>query len=154
MGLTIVLGPPAAGKSTWVLARARPGDIVIDFDRLACALTAPGGDPHEHPSVLWGITRKARRAAIDAAVAHRDRVDVYVIHSMPSQERVDDYGRLGARFHVCDPGRDVVLARCRAERPGRMLAVARRWYAEPQALLPTSGAPTAPPEPVRTSRSW
>jgi predicted kinase len=33
--LTVVIGPPAGGKSTWVLERAKPGDIVVDFDRLA-----------------------------------------------------------------------------------------------------------------------
>ena len=151
--LYVVLGPPAAGKSTWVLARATPRDIVVDFDRLALALTGPHADPHEHPSPLWGVTRKARRAAIDAAVAHRDRLDVYVIHSMPSQAKVDDYARLGASFVTLDPGRDVVLERCRAQRPGRMVAVARRWYDEPQAVIP-SGPPQLPPEPVRTSRTW
>jgi predicted kinase len=29
MGLTVVVGPPASGKSTWVLEQAKPGDVVI-----------------------------------------------------------------------------------------------------------------------------
>jgi hypothetical protein len=44
--LTVVVGPPAGGKSTWVLERAGPGDIVIDFDRLAVALTGEGRVSH------------------------------------------------------------------------------------------------------------
>lgn len=66
--LTVVIGPPAAGKSTWVLERAKPGDIVIDFDRLAVALSATGGDPHDHPPAVAAVTRAARTAAIEAAI--------------------------------------------------------------------------------------
>lgn len=65
--LTVVIGPPAGGKSTWVRERAKPGDIVIDFDLLACALTGPGGDPHDHTPAVAAVTKAARRAAIDAA---------------------------------------------------------------------------------------
>lgn len=32
--LTIVCGPPAAGKSTYVADRAKPGDVVIDLDSI------------------------------------------------------------------------------------------------------------------------
>lgn len=48
MALTVVIGPPAAGKTTYVLAHARPGDIVVDLDRLANALTCGGTDSHRH----------------------------------------------------------------------------------------------------------
>lgn len=36
--LTIVCGPPGAGKSTWVRERARPGDLVVSFDEIALRL--------------------------------------------------------------------------------------------------------------------
>ncbi len=63
--LTVVIGPPAGGKSTWVMEQAKAGDIVIDFDRLAVALSGPGADPHDHPPYLVAVTQAARTAAIE-----------------------------------------------------------------------------------------
>ena len=40
--LYVVTGPPAAGKSAWIQARAKAADVVIDLDRIASALTGPG----------------------------------------------------------------------------------------------------------------
>lgn len=154
MALTVVVGPPCAGKSTWVLTHAKPRDIVIDFDRLAVALAGPGADTHDHPVELWGITRRARRAALDAALRHRDRLDVYLIHSMPSQARVDELAAAGARFVVLDPGKATVLERVRIQRPGRHVAFARRWYDGDRPVLPGETRPEPTPTAARTSRSW
>jgi predicted kinase len=33
--VTLVYGPPCAGKSTFVQERALPGDVVLDFDVIA-----------------------------------------------------------------------------------------------------------------------
>jgi len=110
--LYVVIGPPAGGKSTWVLDRARPGDIVIDFDRMAVALTGPGGDPHDHPGPVMVVVRAARTAAIEAAIKQAKATDVYLIHSSPGQARMAEYRALGAEVVTIDPGRDVVRARC------------------------------------------
>lgn len=40
--LTIVCGPPASGKSTWVAAKAGPADVVIDLDVIASEIS---GEP-------------------------------------------------------------------------------------------------------------
>ena len=40
--LTIVCGPPAGGKSTWVRNHAAPGDLVIDLDVIASTLSGQG----------------------------------------------------------------------------------------------------------------
>lgn len=40
--LYVVPGPPTAGKSSWIDARAKPTDIVIDLDRITRALAGPG----------------------------------------------------------------------------------------------------------------
>lgn len=44
--LTLVMGPPCSGKSTYVAAHKAPGDLVIDFDALASALGSD--DTHAH----------------------------------------------------------------------------------------------------------
>lgn len=128
--LYVVSGPPAAGKSTWVLTRARPVDIVIDFDRLAHALTGANADAHNHTAPVLATTRAARKAALGAALPHRHRVDVYVIHSAMTERDHLRYARLGAEFVVIDPGQAVVVARCQRARPAAAMELVRRWYGE------------------------
>lgn len=79
--LYLIIGPPAAGKSTWVREHAKHGDITIDYDALAGALTPPGDKPHHWPAQVKAVTKAARRAAIDTAIQHAATTDVYVIHS-------------------------------------------------------------------------
>ena len=43
--ITIVLGPPCGGKSTYVAEQAQSGDVVVDYDALAQALGSP--TPHD-----------------------------------------------------------------------------------------------------------
>lgn len=149
MALYVVLGPPAAGKSTWVGQRAQHGDIVVDYDRLACALTAPGADGHDHHRVVRSVAHRARQAVIAEALRHVATVDVYVIHSAPRPEAMEKYGRHHAQVITVDPGRDVVLARCKAQRSAWAVGVAERWYAEqPSTQRDTEASSLAP------SRTW
>ena len=132
MALTVVVGPPAGGKSTWVLEQAKPGDVVIDFDRLAVAMSGQGGDPHDHAPAVTTVTRAARAAAIEAALKLAGTTDVYLIHSSPGVQRMAQYREMGAQVVTIDPGRDVVRGRCKTERPRRMFAVIDEWYREQQ----------------------
>lgn len=128
MPLLLVVGPPAAGKSTWVRANAKPGDVTIDFDALACTLTPPGDDPHLHPEHIKAITKAARQAAIDTALRYTADQTVYVIHSTPSAALMRKYQEHGARIVTIDPGYDVVMARAKAERPWWMQQAVKKWY--------------------------
>ncbi|WP_433078889.1 AAA family ATPase [Dactylosporangium sp. CA-052675] len=155
MALTVVIGPPASGKSTWCLEHAKPGDVVIDFDRLAVALTGAGGDPHDHAAAVTTVARAARTAAIEAAVKLAGNVDVYLIHSSPGRDRMQRYLELGARIEVVDPGRDVVRERCKRERPQRMFAVIDEWYRERASQpVPAVSSPPVFAFPATTSRDW
>ena len=44
--VTVVTGPPAAGKTTYCAEHAGPGDVVGEFAALAAALLGPGAPPH------------------------------------------------------------------------------------------------------------
>jgi len=153
MSLTVVIGPPAGGKSTWVLEHARPGDVVIDYDRLAVALTGQGGDPHDHAPAVSAVTRAARTAAIEAALKHTTDADVYLIHSSPGAQRIAAYRSLGARIVTIDPGQDVVRQRCKTQRPRRMFAVIAEWYRH-QAEQPTGTAKPVTASALNASRDW
>ena len=85
------------------------------------------------------MTKAARQAAIDSALTQSD-VDVYIIHSDPGASTIAKYQGLGAHIITIDPGQDVVLARCRAERPWQMQQAAKRWYQQTRAAAQqTSG---------------
>lgn len=164
--LIVVTGPPAGGKSTWVRGQAKAGDVVVDYDLLAVALSGPHrGDPHGHAEPIRTIAFKARTAAIREALRHVADTDVYVIHSMPKPEWIATYQQHGAEIVVIDPGRDVVMARIEAERPATARGVATRWYNQAAEGAGRQGSPVPHPlgagprhplhtPPTRSSRSW
>lgn len=145
--LYVITGPPAAGKSSWIRAHAKPCDIVIDLDIMALALAGPGADHHAHGDVLMRVVHRARFAALDEACQHLDTTDVYVIHTQPSARARAKYKRLDARIIVVDPGRDVVMQRIDAMRQPGMRAVATRWYRQRRAPLAHAAMP-------QSSRTW
>lgn len=145
VALFVVQGPPAAGKTTYVLERAQPGDLVIDLDRIAAALTAPGGDSHTYGEAVKRVAFRIRAAAISEALRHCADVDVYVIHSRPRPESKGKYDRHNATYVTVDPGRAVVLARCSEERSPQARAAAERWYSTHSDVQPVIAA---------SSREW
>jgi predicted ABC-type ATPase len=163
--LYVVTGPPAAGKSTWVRARAQPGDVVVDYDLIAGALAAVGtdGTPHDHRGAVRACAFRARGAVIREALRHIHTIDVYIIHSMPPADALARYAEHDAHLVTVDPGQDVVMARIAEQRPRSARTVAARWYSQtghgqtgqvastPQQGSPQPAVRVAPP---RTSRSW
>lgn len=125
MTVHIVTGPPCGGKTTHVREHAQPGDIRIDLDTIANHLTDTTG--HEHTPEALKVARAARTAAIDKALAITT-VDVWIIHTKPSQKDLDRYAEVNAEIHTIDPGKDIVMRRCKAERPRSSLIAAATWY--------------------------
>jgi hypothetical protein len=129
--LTVVMGPPCSGKSTYVRERSRSEDIVVDLDRLAVALSVEDreSDPHDHPRHVLVVAIAAREAAILRALrfARTDK-RVWVIHSDPRPSDARLYRDNGASFVSLDPGMDVCLARAATERPPFAERFIRDWY--------------------------
>ena len=149
MTLYVVTGPPASGKTTYVRQHAQPGDVTIDYDALANCLTPHDpAKPHHHPPHVRAITKTVRQAAVEAALKHSQTVDVYVIHSMPSRDLMRRYLEHSAQVVAIDPGIDVVLARCKAERPWQMQQAVKEWYANRAAY------PVGTVDAADTSRQW
>lgn len=126
--LYVVTGPPASGKTTWVRKRAKHGDIIIDLDAIAAALTV-GSDGHTHPHPVLRTAQRARSVAIDEAIKHSSTTDVYVIHTLPKPDTMQRYRDHGAQVVTIDPGRDVVEQRITEQRHHTAHAMAARWYA-------------------------
>jgi hypothetical protein len=129
----IVTGPPAGGKSTWVAEHAQYADVVIDYDSLIAALHNEDvpGDPAEQPKHLAEIAMEMRQAAINAAISIHDvdpRHDVYIVHTTPSRQHLNQYRKHGVQMVEMDPGFDECMRRAALERTPRQQAIVHDWY--------------------------
>jgi hypothetical protein len=151
VALYLITGPPAGGKTTWARQHARPGDIVVDLDAIAQALTV-GPETHRHEPHVLRCAQRARSVAVDEALKHAAHVDVYVVHTLPPPQAMARYAEHGAQVVTCDPGREVVEARVAEMRPPGTRTVVARWYAQHTTASVTHG--DAEPSDAVHSRSW
>ena len=126
--LTVVTGPPCGGKSTFIRESAKPGDIIVDMDRIALALSVDGTEPFQYSDLVRLVAREARKAAVKAAlgVAQAERrLGVWIIHTDPSNDERSVYRYAGARFVEMNPGKAECLTRLK-ERPVPNQKIARK----------------------------
>lgn len=144
--LTVVVGPCCAGKSTYVAAKRRADDVVVDVDDLCAALGAR--DPRRATAYQRAAALKARDAVVEQARQGAD-ADVWLIHSHPSPERLAAYRRQGWAVVVVDPGMEECMRRAAADaRPRWTREAIAAWYdAPPQ----TQGTAT---QSAAASREW
>jgi 5-methylcytosine-specific restriction protein A len=67
--LTIVCGPPAAGKTTWVRQRAQAEDLIIDLDEIKARLSGAGLDSSWRAGLMKALEARNR---LLAALGQRD----------------------------------------------------------------------------------
>ena len=125
----VVTGHICAGKSTLVRERARPEDVVIDFDELALALSPTGTAQGDYTPQVLDVARLTRWLAIDEAVRlhKRGSFDVWIVHAYPSDDELARYRRLGAGLLELTAEPDELRRRAAAQRPSSAQAeLARR----------------------------
>lgn len=128
--MTVITGPPCAGKTTYVAEQRALGDLVIDLDPIARALGYPAdhvewNDPH--PAVA--AARAARQAVLDHVNAGRLRCNVWLIDSKPHATSLRIYQRQGARVVNLDPGCEACHNRAdRDQRSASTHEQIDRWY--------------------------
>lgn len=132
----VITGHVCSGKSTYVRNHAKPGDVVIDMDRLALALSVEGTPHHSYPQHVVDVARAARLEAMDAAVRqHRSGgFDVWIVHAYPEPRDHATYARLGARVIEMRADADTLRARAARERPA-----ATRAYLEQRLTAELAG---------------
>lgn len=125
--VTLVTGPPCAGKTTYVRQRAGESDIVVDLDLIAAELGSPKSWNHA-PELRTRADTIARRRMRQA----RDMADgtAWVVRSVPNPgERARLAQWLAAdRVLVLLPDTGTLTARMRARpQPGRTLRAVNQW---------------------------
>lgn len=107
--VTLVCGPPCAGKTTYVAEQANPGDTVLDIDVLAKLNGSPRDHGHE------GRYYRAAQVEYQAlcALVRTSTVPAWVIRGAPEpaarQKLAEACG--ATRTVVLLPPRDVLYAR-------------------------------------------
>lgn len=149
--VTVVIGPPASGKSTYAHEWAAAGDVVVDLDRIAAALrpnhVVTPHALHDYPQHVRHVAIGARQAALRRAVAlpASSGARAWVIHAIPTTAQLRAYVADGWNVHVCDPGAAIVRARIASSSRGRRhLDAVDRWYAAREQLL----------EQLRPAEAW
>jgi hypothetical protein len=116
--ITIVTGPPCGGKTTYVRENAKKGDVVIDMDRIALALTTEDIEEYQYSDSVRSVAIAARKAAVRQAIilSQGQREQTWIIHTDPTTSDRYNYKVAGARFVECSPGLRVCLERAK-QRP-------------------------------------
>lgn len=126
--IVVVTGPPCAGKSTYIKENAKSGDIIIDMDRIALALTTDDVGNHDYSQGIRYIAMEARKAAIKEALyqcASRRGPTAWIIHTDPTPDERSQYRLRMAQIVEINPGKEVCLERVK-ERPQVNQNIARK----------------------------
>jgi predicted kinase len=109
--LTVITGRPLSGKSTYVRTHAKQGDIVIDLDRIALAISTEDTLDHTYTELIRRIAMDARDAVIARALPLSNTHNVWLIHGKPPLNKLRLYEHYKARIHHVDTGEQECLNR-------------------------------------------
>lgn len=119
--VTVVSGPPCAGKNTYIAQHAQPGDVVVDYDAIMQALTGTGD--HDHDAGLKEQAHAIRDRQIATLLASNTRG--WIISTSPKPARRHTHG---CRVVLLLPTQATALRRAQHERPPEWQQYIRSWY--------------------------
>lgn len=130
--ITVVSGPPGAGKNHYVDQHRQSGDLLLDYDCIMHAITgapAHARPPADHDAAHW-LCWDAMRAMIQRAEALDTPARIWVISSEPDRVKLSILaGRLGANLVTLDTDRETCRERV-SMRPqaGYWREAVERWF--------------------------
>lgn len=133
--INLVTGPPLSGKTTYVQAHMTPGDLVIDLDYLAAALSY-SAIHEDNPKNIKFAWRLMDAALVELAIgSHESNHRVWIVGCFRTLRRDTMIRFLNpARVIVIATPKDICLSRLRAEvssRPKSILFTAiHTWWKE------------------------
>lgn len=112
--LTLVCGPPAAGKTTYVHEQAGDDDLVLDMDDLA--LDIFGAELHTlSADERYGVIRMRNTLLADFCKGITRHPRCWLIATAGSLKHRNHWAALGAQVIVINPGIDTCLMRIERE---------------------------------------
>jgi len=103
--ITLVCGPPGAGKSTYVQDHATPADLIVDYDLIGHALGSPDRHTHQH---IHPVINAARNAVLhQIRRADHQAHAVWIISTNPNAATMFPHHHLV----YLNPGHDVAHQR-------------------------------------------
>lgn len=128
--IKVVVGPPCAGKTTYVLSQMKAGDVRVDYDEIAKAFGS--NKAHDATGPVREVALAARQSAI-YRVMRGVEADAWIIHTNPREEMIKDYDLRGADFIMVNPGKEDCLARAKNRPEGTSEAI-EDWFKSPPIL--------------------
>ena len=128
--LTLISGPPCAGKSTFAQQQAQTGDLVIDLDSLIRKYSPQHlqWQSPVSPDILSQAIRD--RNALLGTLAQAKTGQAWLIVAAPAQAERDWWtAQLSAQAILLDPGPAECKARALARGTPRAIPGIERWYA-------------------------
>ena len=131
--ITVIIGPPCAGKSTYIQSKAATGDVLIDYDAIAKAIGNKSS--HNATGSIRDIALSMRWRAI-YSITEGIEDDAWIIHTAPNESLIKEYAEAGAVFQILDPGIEACIERAKQdERPEETIEVIQQWYEGKERLL-------------------
>lgn len=125
--LHIITGDPLTGKSTFVKKHAKNGDLVIDLDEIARALTITEVS-HQYPLHIRQLAIIARQAVIARILqSNLNNLEVWLIHADPNKEQIKRYQLKSAQFHHCTASPQELSERLKTRTPENQAKI-RAYY--------------------------
>jgi len=124
--IRVVTGHICSGKTTYVREHSRPGDMIIDLDRIALSMAHESTTHHAYPDYIRETARAARSAAITSAMQQHRRdalgnrdasFDVWIIHAYPTAEEERRYWLIDAQVIRIAADEQTLISRAKENRP-------------------------------------
>ncbi|WP_160051277.1 AAA family ATPase [Nocardiopsis sp. FR26] len=128
--ITLVCGPPCAGKNTYVTQHAQPGDLVVDLDALYRAINAnPTRADHDQPASLTPFALDARDTILHRLLHgdHNLRA-AWIIHSAPNPATRAEWKARGAKVVMINASLDTLTHRAHRQRPTAWVDHIHDWH--------------------------
>ncbi len=142
MQITVVWGPPASGKSTFVAEHRSDNSLTFDFDKVMQALS--GLPPHHKNPSLIGLVLQIREVLVQALFTSLGVDDVWIITTRVKVGLMDALEGLDVQYHRMDTDKETCLERVasdpdRADVAEEMCSVIEEWFQEQAALEDNPG---------------
>ena len=130
----IVVGPPGSGKTTWVRENMKPGDIVLDLDKIRSTLlgtTEEHQDAPELAHILSMIGWAVRKGVEEGDIKGK----AFIITSITDRQRLQQWAdQINAEMHVMEATAEECKDRIKEDpnRPDedRMYDLVDQWFSE------------------------